>query len=655
MDLSTSPAASSTSDAGSSPPPDAAPATPRWQRYPGVALGLTALFAAFTLLPRVRDNPRLSWSFLGGAACLLAWESILWLRARRRPRSFPIDFVPGVKSHYVQASVQLCIYAYWGWYWRDVYAEAPLILAQLVFLYTFDALVSWSRGRRWRLGFGPLPIILSSNVFIWFKDDWYFFQFLLIATGVLGKEFITWKRDGRTTHIFNPSAFALGTFSIILIATQTTQYTRGIEIAATLALPPYIYLEIFLLGLVVQYLFSVTLMTLSAAAVLYLCNLIYTRTTGVYEFVDTNIPIAIFLGLHLLVTDPSTSPRTNLGRVIFGGLYGLANWVLYDVLAHFGVPEFYDKLLPVPILNLSVQVIDALARGGILGKLTRWETKFLPMTTNLGYMACWSALFAAMFFTGFVEAPHPGASIGFWKKAYADGKPHAAEKLLKVIGAQAEAGSAPACNEMAIGYMDGKIVPEDHAAAAHYFARAAELGDPAACGNVAIQFLFLHEGTSDEDVAKALAALERACAQSADGRSCYLLGFAYETGRGRAMDKARALELYEHGCERGDLDACKSVARVRCSEASWPAGTSNVAQILERARDAESCMYLGYMHHAGLGVPRSEERAQTWFDRACELGSRASCAARGRADAPPVPSAPPTAMPRWCGEIAPLP
>ena len=44
--------------------------------------------------------------------------------------------------------------------------------------------------------------------------------------------------------------------------------------------------------------------------------------TGVPYFVDSEIPSAVFLGLHLLVTDPSTSPRTPLGRAIFGVLYG---------------------------------------------------------------------------------------------------------------------------------------------------------------------------------------------------------------------------------------------------------------------------------------------------------------------------------------------
>jgi hypothetical protein len=88
------------------------------------------------------------------------------------------------------------------------------------------------------------------NLFLWFRDDWYWLQFLMLATGVLCKEFIRWDRDGRRAH------------------------------SRSLHLPPYIYPEIFLLGMVVQGLFAVTLMTLSAAAVLCALNLIRLRATG---------------------------------------------------------------------------------------------------------------------------------------------------------------------------------------------------------------------------------------------------------------------------------------------------------------------------------------------------------------------------------------
>jgi TPR repeat protein len=610
----------------------------------------TAIFCALTLVPPVRSNERLTWTFLGVGAALFAWCAMLWMRQRRGGPSLCVELAPPVKSHYIQASVQLCIYAYWGYYWRKVYSEAPLIASQLLFLYIFDALLSWTRGRNLRLGFGPLPIILSSNVFIWFKDDWYFFQFLLVATGILGKEFIRWNKGGKKTHIFNPSAFALGLFSIVLIATQTTGYTWGVEIAATLASPPHIYLEIFLLGLVVQFFFSVTLMTLSATAVLCLLDLAYHGSTGVYEFVDTNIPIAIFLGLHLLVTDPATSPRTNVGRVIFGGLYGLANFVLYEILERAGVPEFYDKLLPVPILNLSIQLIDRVANIGVLGKLTHWEAKFQPRKWNLVHMAIWAALFTTMLASGFVEAPHPGASIAFWKKAFEDGKPRAGPKLYKVVGSQAEAGSPTACNELGVMYMEGTVVAQSRAAAGHYFAQACALGDACGCANVATQFLFFHEGQSEEDVARALDRVELGSDKGTDGRSCYLMGYAYETGTGRTMDKRRALELYKEGARRGNVDACKGLADIRLSSGAGPNDFDAAARVLQRAceaGDAESCRCLAYMLHDGNGVPRDEEKARARLEQACALGSQEACAALRQTEMPPFSAPRARLAPVW--------
>src|ERR1700690_3114658 len=118
----------------------------------------------------------------------------------------------------------------WGWYWREVYHDVSLIAAQIVFAYALDMLVCWSRRDKWVFGFGPVPIVMSTNLFLWFKDDWFYLQFLLIATGILGKEFIKWKREGRLTHIFNPSAFSLCVFSIVLIATHSTGISWGQEI-----------------------------------------------------------------------------------------------------------------------------------------------------------------------------------------------------------------------------------------------------------------------------------------------------------------------------------------------------------------------------------------------------------------------------------------
>ena len=78
------------------------------------------------------------------------------------------------------------------------------------------------------------------------------------------------------------------------------------------------------------------------------------------------MPIAVFLGMHLLFTDPATSPRTELGRILYGVLYGLTAVLLYDLLLSANTPGFYDKLLQVPLLNLSVKLLDRLARSPLL-------------------------------------------------------------------------------------------------------------------------------------------------------------------------------------------------------------------------------------------------------------------------------------------------
>jgi hypothetical protein len=126
-------------------------------------------------------------------------------------------------------------------------------------------LQSWSRRESYGLGFGPFPIIFSTNLFLWFVDDWFAFQFLLVAIGFAGKAFVRWERDGRRVHIFNPSAFTLAIFSVVLLATGTTHLTWGQEIDSTLSLGPYIYTLLFLVGLVVMYFFSITPVTARCA------------------------------------------------------------------------------------------------------------------------------------------------------------------------------------------------------------------------------------------------------------------------------------------------------------------------------------------------------------------------------------------------------
>ncbi|HEU5255629.1 MAG TPA: hypothetical protein VFU28_06550 [Vicinamibacterales bacterium] len=417
----------------------------------GLPLAFTLGLAAFLLLDSVRQNTPLTWTFAGASAVLLTWNAVLLASAVRSARTLSVEIVLR-KQHYLQACIQGSLLVYWGWYWRQVYDSAHLIAAQLLFAYTFDMLLSWSRRDVYALGFGPFPVVFSMNLFLWFRPDWFYFQFLMVAFGFAAKELLRWDKDGRSVHIFNPSSFPLAVFSLALIATSTTDLTWGQDIATTLFYPPHMYLALFLFALPGQFLFGVTTMTMSAVVTTYLFGLLYYATTGIYFFYDSYIPIAVFLGMHLLFTDPATSPRTDLGRVIFGVLYGASTIALYALLGNLGVPTFYDKLLQIPILNLSIELIDRLARSNTLQRIdpTAILRPLAPRRRHLAYMAAWAVVFAVMSAVQGVGDSHPGQWLPFWQQACAEGRPYACPYLESIVSSDCDRGSMWACEELAI-------------------------------------------------------------------------------------------------------------------------------------------------------------------------------------------------------------
>ena len=370
---------------------------------PAQALALpasfTLLLVALGALSSARQDSAHLWSFWGTGAGLLVWSVVLFAAALRHGRSFALDVILR-KQHYLQACAQLAVFLYWGWYWREVYNAVYLIAAQVVFAYAFDMLLTWSRRETYTLGFGPFPIIFSINLFLWFKPDWFYLQFLMVAVGFTVKEFVRWNKEGRRVHIFNPSSFPLGLFAVILFVTDTTHLTWGREIATTQLFPPHIYILIFLISLPAQFLFGVASMTLSAVVTAYTFALVYFTVTGTYFFLVPSVPIAVFLGMHLLFNDPSTSPRTELGRVMFGVLYGLSVIGLFALLGRAGAPTFYDKLLAVPILNLMIQGIDWAARSKALNRFDPavLGRSLTPRRRNVAYISVWAVVFGLMQF-----------------------------------------------------------------------------------------------------------------------------------------------------------------------------------------------------------------------------------------------------------------
>jgi hypothetical protein len=569
-------------------------------------LAFTIALAAFGLVPAIYAHVTLFWSVVGAAAALLVGTAALLASAASRQRTLTIEVMLR-KQHYLQACAQGSVLLYWGWHWPQVYDSAPLLAAQLVFAYAFDMLLAWSRRDTYTLGFAPFPVIFSINLFLWFKPDWFYLQFLMIAVGFAAKELIRWDKDGRRAHIFNPSSFPLAVFSVGLILTGTTSWTWGPEIARTQFNPPNIYLMLFLIGLPGQYLFGVTTMTMSAVLTTYLFGVVYFALTGAYFFVDSYIPIAVFLGMHLLFTDPSTSPRSELGRIFFGILYGLGNVVLYELLGRMGIPTFYDKLLPVPIMNLSIKLIDRAATASWLKRFdpARLGRSLAPRRRNLAYMTVGTMAFIAMSATDGIGDSHPGHRVPFWQQACQQNARDGCSNLALILDTYCEDGSGWACNEVGALRFHRRV---DHPERANEnFLRACSLGFATACQNaVAIPAgidprttaprvqdypVILREGKGALPDRTPLQFLTRACSQGWSA-GCQDLGAAYLKGDGTPRDAVRAAAAFEQACSGGLATACSN---------------------------------FGLMYYNADGVPRDREKALASLKRACDLGLANGC------------------------------
>jgi hypothetical protein len=264
----------------------------------------------------------------------------------------------------------------------------------------------------------------------------------------------------------------------------------------------------------------------------------------------------------------------------------------------------------------------------VLGRLSRWEAAFGLRKLNFVHIGCWVLLFAVMLGTGFVEGPNPGESIAFWRKAAAEAKPHAAENLVTMLKDRADHRVGEACNELGLIYMEGKLAKKDPAAAIRLFASACDFGYEGGCENAGIQILFYGAPASAADVARVIDHLEMASAGGTNGLSSYLVGYAYDAGHGRALDKTKARAFYAKGAALGDLGACKSLARMEINGEGGPVDHAGAARWLETAaggKDADSCMRLALMYHNGDGVARDEQRAVALLEEACALGAPEAC------------------------------
>lgn len=263
------------------------------------------------------------------AFLVLAVASALLLR--RRPAGVGYAVRAELRlPHLLPAILQTTLLSYLWLYWRNVQHHLPTIALQLVFAYAIDAVLSFRRGPTWVVTVGPLPVVVSLNLFVWWARSTYFLSFVAIALAIGSKHWI--RRDGR--HVFNPSAFAAGTIGLVIFPFLD----HYVDFNRELHLPANMWELLFLLSLVPMVRFGTGLLTLAAALGL---SLLPGHGASMFN-------VGFFLAITLFATDPATIPRTPVGRILFGLFIGVSIATLSRISPRY---DFFTKVWPVMAAN----------------------------------------------------------------------------------------------------------------------------------------------------------------------------------------------------------------------------------------------------------------------------------------------------------------
>lgn len=296
-------------------------------------------------------------------AVLAAWIIALVVAiVRRGPITFDFRL-----PHAVPAAIQLLLLTYWSLYWPGVSARVPSILLQIALAYAVDAAVMFGVFRRWKISFGPLPIVLSANLFAWLSTIG---AVVCVVVAVSSRAFF--RRGER--HIFNPSALGLAVAGLLSILTP---YVALGGVFHAMRATPNMAELLLLLALLPQVRFRIVLATVGVVL-----------GQMVFDPDVSHLATASFLVMFaLFITDPATMPSTPLGRLCFGLFIGLTIPIARFLLHSQHAPDDLQKVLPVPFANLLVPWFDQLgARFG-----ARFNRVLNPRW-NLAHVALWLLL-----------------------------------------------------------------------------------------------------------------------------------------------------------------------------------------------------------------------------------------------------------------------
>src|SRR5262249_30954338 len=177
---------------------------------------------------------------------------------------------------------------------------------------------------------------------------------------------------------------------------------------------------------------------------------------------------------------------------------------------------------------------------------------------------------------------------------------------------------------LGIIYEEGQGVSQDYAAAATWYRRAADQGDPDAQFYLAC----MHDLGKGLPIDPATAAnwLSKAADQGHTDAQ-FNLGVMYEEGIGVSQDHHAAVTWYRNAAEQGHAKAQNNLGTMFVKAQGVPQDYDSAADWFRKAAaqgDVEGQFNLGLMYENGTGVSQDQHAAMTWYRAAADQGHAAA-------------------------------
>ncbi len=194
-----------------------------------------------------------------------------------------------------------------------------------------------------------------------------------------------------------------------------------------------------------------------------------------------------------------------------------------------------------------------------------------------------------------------------------DGVPHDLTEAARWYTHAAQQGHAAAASNLGVLYANGWGVGKDDAEAVKWFRKASDAGDDGGRANLGAMYL-KGRGVVQSDVEGAR--WLRAAAEHGVPEAQYGLGTLFANGRGLPRSEAETAKWLQKAADQGYAPARLAVGKLHVAGAGVSRDYHSAMKYFQQANTPEAWYQIGLLYQEGLGVPRNDAQAMTWFLKA---------------------------------------